>query len=120
MSIEITEENLSSDAVIIIGSEPDRLRARIVEIRAGAHPVVFADAPRRALRSIVGEGDQDSAVGGAVQYGWVTLAGFELVADAVPRQPPLPGINVADLVLGFDMYDFGSVGPYAVGIVSRV
>lgn len=121
MSVEIAEESLSPDAVVIIGTDPERLRERTAEIRAAAaHPVVFADAPRRALRSIIDAGNQDSTVGGAVQYAWVTRGGLELVADAVPRRPPLPGLNVASLVLGFDMHDFGSVGPYIVGINSRV
>jgi hypothetical protein len=120
MSVDIAEEDLSQDAVVIIGSKPDRFRARIAEIRtADVHPVVFADAPRRALRAIVGQEDQGSTVGGTLQYGWVTPAGFELVADVVPRRPPLSGLNTASLVLGFDMYSFGQVGPYAVGIVGR-
>lgn len=120
LSVTTTEENLSTDEIVIIGSEQNLLRNRIAEIRARAPPVVFADAPRRALRSIINARDPGSSVGGAVQYGWVTQAGFELVADSVPRRPPLPGMNVASLVLGFDMYDFGPVGPYIVGIASRL
>jgi hypothetical protein len=119
LSVAITEDNLAKDTVLIIGTEPDRLRDRISELRGKAsHSVVFGDTPRRALRALIKEGG-DQSIGGAVQYGCVTQSGFEPVADAVPI-PPRPGRNVASLILGFDTFDLPPIGSYQVGMASRV
>ena len=95
LDVILTEHDICApDTLVAIGSQPSKLRARVAEIREGAHPVVAGDAPRRALRSLMAEGS-DPTIGGAIQYGWCSRQGFELVADAVPIQRLPSGRNAA-------------------------
>lgn len=117
----VTEHDLYiDDALVVIGNRPDLLRARVQELRPNAPPVVVSDLPRRALQSLITEG-ADETVGGALQYGWASRAGFEPIAHAVPIVPPLDsGRNIALTVLGFDMLDFNAVGHYFFAMTGRV
>jgi hypothetical protein len=118
--VQVVEHDICApDALLVIGQNPESLRDRVAQIRKDAHPIVAGDAPRRALRALVHEGD-NPAVGGAVQYGWASRGGFELVADVVPI-PRLPsGRNAASLVLGFDVLDLPTIAGHIIGITGRV
>jgi hypothetical protein len=83
-------------------------------MRHGMDRAIVGDLPRRALRSLVNEG-QNETIGGAVQYGCATRRGFEPLADGVPINPPLSsGRNLASLVLGFDVLALRAVGDYFI------
>ncbi len=121
LQVDVTECNLAEeDMLLAIGTRPERLVARVAEMRTNVHPAVVGDLPRRALRSLINEG-HDETVGGAVQYGWATRRGFEPIADGVPINPPLAsGRNIASLVLGFDVLALDAVGPYCFSMAGRV
>ncbi len=100
------------EALIVIGNRPDLLRMRVAELRKDAHPATIDDLPRKALKALINE-DADPTVGGALQYGWATINGFEAVASLEPIIPPLPsGRNGALTVLGYDVLEIPPIGPY--------
>jgi hypothetical protein len=114
-----------NNSTAIIGSCPELLRQRIEQDRADmvargdAHPVLDIDRPSRALRSLIAE-NADPSVGGMIQQGWATAAGFELVAKAEPITPRPPSPRSAGLfVLGFDIMDIQQVGGYFVSLTGR-
>jgi hypothetical protein len=118
----VSNEDLQSeDALVIIGTNPERLREKVNSMKGpDMHPVVRANLPRQALAALIDE-EADGLVGGAIQYGWVTPQGFELVAHMAPIDPPLPnGRNAALTELGFDMQDFRQVGYYQVIMTGRI
>jgi hypothetical protein len=123
---EITEHDMGqNNAIIIIGSYPDLLRRRIeldslaAEARGDTHPVLDIDRPTRALQSLIDEG-ADPSVGGMIQQGWATEAGFELVAKMTPITPRPPSPRNAGLfVLGFDIRDIQHVGTHFISLAGR-
>jgi hypothetical protein len=122
----IIEHDLQqNNSIIIIGSCPDILRQRIDADRSAAiargdtHPVLDMDRPTRALQALI-EQEADPSVGGMIQQGWATAAGFELVAKMQPIQPRPPSPRNAGLfVLGFDIMDVQQVGGYMVSLAGR-
>jgi hypothetical protein len=123
---DIVEHDLQQDnSIVIIGSRPDLLRQRIEEdrlatiARGDTHPVLDIDRPTRALQALIDEA-VDPSVGGMIQQGWATVAGFELVAKMRPIAPRPPSPRNAGLfVLGFDIMDVQQVGDYVVGLTGR-
>ncbi len=78
-----------NNAIVIIGSCPNLLRERIEADRSAAiargdtHPVLDIDRPTRALQALIDDA-VDPSVGGMIQQGWATVAGFELAAKMLP------------------------------------
>jgi hypothetical protein len=104
------------NSIAVIGSCPDLLRQRIVMDREAAiargdtHPILDVNRPTRALQALIDERIDDS-VGGMIQQGWATVAGFELVGRLCPITPRPPSPRNAGLfVLGFDIWDMRQVG----------
>jgi hypothetical protein len=127
LTCEILEQNLQdNNSVVIIGSCPDLLRQRIdadrdaTMARGDTHPVLDIDRPTRALQALIDEG-VDPSVGGMIQQGWATPAGFELVAKMQPIAPRPPSPRNAGLfVLGFDLMDMQQVGAHWAILNGRV
>jgi hypothetical protein len=125
-SCDLIEHDFQNDnSIAIIGSRPELLRKRIEDDRTAAlargdiHPVLDIDRPARALQSIINEGLEDS-VGGAIQQGWATIAGFEIVAKMMPITPRPPSPRNAGLfVLGFDIMDIQQIGAHQVILGGR-
>lgn len=123
---DIVEHDLQqNNSVVIIGSCPDLLRQRIEADRSAAiargdtHRVLDMDRPTRALQALINEA-ADPSVGGMIQQGWATVAGFELVAHMCPITPRPPSPRNAGLfVLGFDIMDVQQVGDYFVSLNGR-
>ena len=126
LKIDVTERDVSSDgSMVVIGSCPqlllDRVEADLKAARArgDVHPIVAVDAPKRALQAIINEGTHES-VGGAIQQGWATQGGFEIVASMAPITPRPPSARNAGLfVLGFDIFDVQNIGNYQVSMGGR-
>jgi hypothetical protein len=115
----------ANNSVVMIGSCPNLLRQRIEADRLAAiargdtHPVLDIDRPTRALQALIDEA-ADPSVGGMIQQGWATAAGFELAARVRPIQPRPPSPRNAGLfVLGFDIMDVQQVGGYMVSLTGR-
>lgn len=129
LQVVVHEHDLyAEDTLIVIGSNPDLLRDRVRRDRPGyfseeTQNQRFADLreidlPKRSLEALIREGADDS-VGGAVQSGWLTRHGFEVVSNMIPIVPPLAnGRNAALTVLGFDLFGF-NVGEYIPAIDGR-
>jgi hypothetical protein len=123
---DIVEHDLQrNNSIVIIGSCPDLLRQRIeadrsvMIARGDTHPVLDIDRPTRALQVLIDEA-ADPSVGGMIQQGWATAAGFELVANMRPITPRGPSPRNAGLfVLGFDIMDVRQVGGYMVSLTGR-
>jgi hypothetical protein len=123
---EIFEQDIQQNGSnVIIGSCPDLLRQRIEAdrlakiARGDTHPVLDIDRPTRALQTLIDDG-VDPSVGGMIQQGWVTEAGFELVGISRPITPRPPSTRNAGLfVLGFDILDVQQVGRYMVSLAGR-
>lgn len=123
---DIIEHDLQqNNSIVIIGSCPALLRQRIgvdraAEIARGdTHPVLDIDRPTRALQALIDEA-VDPSVGGMIQQGWATVAGFEVVASMRPILPRPPSPRNAGLfVLGFDIMDMQQVGGYMVSLTGR-
>jgi hypothetical protein len=123
---DVVEHDLQqNNSIVIIGSCPDLLRRRIEVDRAAAieqgniHPVIDIDRPARVLQALIDEG-ADPSVGGMIQQGWATAAGFEVVAKLRPITPRPPSSRNAGLfVLGFDAMDVQQIGDYAVLLTGR-
>jgi len=123
---DIVEHDLQqNNSIVIIGNCPDLLRQRIEADRSATvargdiHPVLDIDRPTRALQALIDEA-ADPSVGGVIQQGWATEAGFELVAKMRPIQPRAPSPRNAGLfVLGFDIMDMQQVGGYMVSLTGR-
>jgi hypothetical protein len=114
-----------NNSIVVIGSCPDLLRQCIDADRAAAlargdtHPVIDVDRPSRALQALIDEG-VDPSVGGMIQQGWATAAGFELVAKLRPITPRPPSPRNAGLfVLGFDLMDMQQVGAHRITLTGR-
>jgi len=114
-----------NDSIVVIGSCPDLLRQRVDADRDAAiargdvHPIIDMDRPTRVLQALINE-NADPSVGGMIQQGWATAAGFEIVAKANPitPRPPSPR-NFGLFVLGFDIMDMQRVGPNFVNLMGR-
>lgn len=114
-----------NNSIVAIGSCPDLLRERIKADRETAisrgdtHPIVDMDSPIRALQALIDEGVHPS-VGGMIQQGWATPAGFELVAKVRPitPRPPSPR-NAGFFVLGFDIMDMQRIGENIISLIGR-
>jgi hypothetical protein len=120
VNLEITRHLLTSETVIVIGDRQQLLHDRIAKVRSGAsHPIVFADAPERALQSLIDDGSIKS-VGGALQQAWATPGKLELIATLRPIEvrPPAPR-NAGLFLLGFDIMDMQTVGGYRVSMTGR-
>lgn len=112
-------------SVVVIGSVPDLLIEAIdkdlsaAKDRGDVHSIIAFDAPSRALQSLIDRGADDS-IGGSIQQGWATAAGFEVVAHMrpIPPRPPSPR-NVGLFVLGFDTFDIQRIGGYMVSLTGR-
>jgi hypothetical protein len=126
LACEIIECDLQeNNSVVVIGSCPDILRHRIETNRSARisrgdiHPVLDIDEPTRALQALIDEA-ADPSVGGMIQQGWATSAGFELVAKMQPITPRSPSPrNVGLFVLGFDIMDVQQIGGYMVSLTGR-
>lgn len=131
LQINVREHDLygSDDTLLVIGSCPDLLRERVRQDRQKLYAgepdseamrnIREIDLPRRALEALIREG-ADETVGGALQAAWVTRAGFEPAGHMVPISPPLPsGRNAALTVLGFDMFEFNTIGSYFFSLSGR-
>ncbi len=127
LTCDIIEHPLqqNNSPVIIIGSCPDLLRQRIEDDRKASmargdiSPVVDIDRPARALQALIDE-NVDPSVGGMIQQGWATPAGFELVAKMKPITPRPPSPRNAGLfVLGFDIMDMTQIGANIISLVGR-
>jgi hypothetical protein len=60
----------------------------------------------------------DPSVGGMIQQGWATAAGFQLVAKMQPIRPRPPSPrNVGLFVLGFDLMEMQQVGANRVSLL---
>ena len=120
---DIIEHDLrQNNAIVIIGSCPNLLRERIESDRLAAmargdsNPVLDAYRPIHALQALIDEA-ADPSVGGMIQQGWATAAGFELAAKLRPIKPQPPSTRNAGLfVLGFDIIGMQQVGGYIVGL----
>jgi len=123
---DIIEHDLQqNNSIVIIGSCPDLVQQRIevnrsAEVARGdTHPVLNIDRPTRALQALIDEA-ADPSVGGMIQQGWATEAGFELAARMQPIQPRPPSPRNAGLfVLGFDIMDMQQVGGYMISLTGR-
>jgi len=120
LSLNIQKHVLGDQDVVIIGASPQILRDRINSIRVeGVHPIVFADAPKNALRGLINESAIDS-VGGKVQQAWSIPFKLEIVATMEGIQPVAPSPRNAGLfVLGFDIMDTQSIGSFIVSMTGR-
>jgi hypothetical protein len=121
LTLQINKQNLGPSDVVIIGNNPDELRARIDQIRSdpSIHPIIYSDAPERALKSLINDGSI-STVGGAVQQAWATGHKIVLIATAdsivpVPQSPR----NVGMFVLGFDTVEMQHIGAFQVSLIAR-
>lgn len=114
---DVVEHDLSQiNSIIVIGSCPDLLRQRIDSDRDAAiargdvNPVLDLDRPTRALQALINE-NADPTVGGMIQQGWATAAGFEITAKASPITPRQPSArNMGLFVLGFDVLEMQQIG----------
>jgi hypothetical protein len=119
-----------SDTLLVIGNRPELLRERVKAERpnfyAGADSATpelvdlrETDLPRHALEALIREG-ADETVGGTIQAAWLTRAGFEPIARLTPIVPrPPSGSNFTLTVLGFDMFEFSTIGQYAFSLSGR-
>jgi hypothetical protein len=126
LTCDIIEHPLHENNLLVaIGSCPELPRQRIQEDRDSAiargdvHPILDMDRTTRALQALIEE-DADPSLGGMIQQGWATSAGFELVAKMRPitARPPSPR-NVGLFVLGFDIMDLQQVGANIVSLTGR-
>jgi hypothetical protein len=123
---DVIEHPLHQDnSIVIIGNCLDLLRQRIDMDREAAiargdgHPVLDIDRPTRALQALINE-NADPSVGGMIQQGWATAAGFEITAKMRPITPRPPSPRNAGLfVLGFDLMDMQQVGQNIVSLTGR-
>jgi hypothetical protein len=120
INLQIVKHHLTQETVIVIGDQQQLLQERIAEIRSDAdHPINFADAPQRALQSLIDDGSIES-VGGTIQQAWATSGKLELVATALPIEPRPPAPrNMGLFVLGFDIMDMQNIGGYRVSMTGR-
>jgi hypothetical protein len=123
---DIVEHPLQqNNSIVVIGSRPDLLRERIEADREAAiergdtHPILDMDRPTRVLQTLIDE-EVDPSVGGIIQQGWATPAGFELVAKMRPITPRPPSPRNAGLfVLGFDIMDIQQIGANIISLIGR-
>jgi hypothetical protein len=120
INLEIVKHKLTNDSVVVIGEKEQLLHDRIAEVRSSAeHPIIFADAPQRALQSLIDDGSIAS-VGGTIQQAWATRGKLELVATARPIQPRPPAPrNVGLFLLGFDIMDMQNIGACRISMTGR-
>jgi hypothetical protein len=120
INLELIKHPLMKENVIVIGDQQQLLHERIEKIRSEAtHEIIHADAPQRALQSLIDEGAIDS-VGGTIQQAWATRNKLELVATARPIEPRPPETrNTGLFLLGFDIMDMQTVGGYRVSMTGR-
>jgi hypothetical protein len=126
--VDVSEQNLDRpEHLIAIGSCADLLCERVKADR----PLLYADCldakmkelreidlPKRALQKLIDE-KIDDRIGGGLQYGWGTSAGFEPASHMIGLAAPLPsGRNAALTVLGFDITELG-VGDYRCSVPGR-
>lgn len=119
--VNIEKHVLDETTVIMIGNKTELLKERIDSIRANAgHPIVAADAPIRALRSLISDGSIPS-VGGAIQQAWAIPFRLEIAAtmESIPARPP-SSRNAGLFVLGFDTFDMQTVGSFKVSLSGRM
>ena len=78
------------------------------------------DRPTRVLQALINE-NADPSVGGMIQQGGATHAGFELAAKLNPITPRPPSPRNAGLfILGFDIMDMQQVGAHIVSLTGRI
>jgi len=126
LTCDIIEHPLDEkNPIAAIGSCPELLCGRIEDdrsaaiIRGDVHPILDMDRPTRALQALIDE-DAHPSVGGMIQQGWATSAGFELVGKMRPITPRPPSTrNVGMFVLGFDIADLLQVGSNIVILTGR-
>jgi hypothetical protein len=117
VNLEIIKHILTLDKVIAIGDKRELLHERIANIRStpDTHPINIADAPMRALQSLIKDGAIDS-VGGTVQQAWATPGKLELVATSgVAPNTKTHGL----FVLGFDVMGMQDISGYRVSMTAR-
>jgi hypothetical protein len=114
-----------NNSLVVIGSCPDLLQRRIHADREAAiargdvHSILEMDRPTRVLQALINE-NADPSVGGMIQQGWATAAGFEIIAKMSPitPRPPSPR-NAGVFVLGFDIIDIQQIGQNIVSLPGR-
>ena len=117
VNLEITKHLLTPEKVIAIGDKRELLHERIANIRStpDTHPIIFADAPQRALQSLINDGAIES-VGGAIQQAWATPGKLELAATSYTA-PETRALGL--FTLGFDIRNMQTVGGYQVSMTAR-
>ncbi|AUC97090.1 hypothetical protein CWS35_24715 [Bradyrhizobium sp. SK17] len=125
IELELEKHVLNNEVVLIIGNKPEILRKEIDQIRSSAaaetdlHGIIYADAPIRALQSVIGQ-QAIPSVGGSIQQAWSRPGKLEIVATATPLVPqPSSTRNAGMFVLGFDIYDMRPIGDYEVILMGR-
>ncbi|WFU44103.1 hypothetical protein QA640_17620 [Bradyrhizobium sp. CB82] len=123
--LEISLERPASQSVIVIGSSPGLFEQAIEDElascreRGETHPIVAYDAPKRVLRRLIAD-NEDEKVGGTIQQAWATAGGFQIVSNMEPITPTPPSTRNAGLfLLGFDTFDLAGVGEYLVSSEGR-
>jgi hypothetical protein len=117
LNLGILKHVLTPENVVAIGDQIELLDQRIANIRSApdTHPIIFADAPQRALQSLINDGTIDS-VGGTIQQAWATPGNLELVATSgVAPHTATHGL----FMLGFDIMGMPSISGYQVSMMAR-
>jgi hypothetical protein len=120
-TLSIVKHALDDSSVVVVGTKPEILRERINQVRANAaHPIVHADAPMIALKSLIAE-NVIPGVGGSVQQAWSHSGRLEIIATAEPIVPVPPSTtNMGLFVLGFEMSEIQTIGQYHIVLTGRM
>jgi hypothetical protein len=117
VNVNILKHVLTPEKVVAIGDKLELLDERITNIRSkpDTPPILFADAPQRALQSLINDGLIES-VGGTIQQAWATPGKLELAATShIDPENGALRLNA----LGFDIRAIQNVGRYQISMSAR-